>query len=249
MGGSSDNPTWTDEARRQLVKMRRGKGRPAGWARVAKALGYRQSECKAELARIVQDRLDELPGSNQITFRAILDRLKQSRFADDRDIQNERVGKLGGTPETCAKVKPDQVIKMLKAGAISRTHWAAAERLCEIMDGFQRAMYAQRSEGIETGRVQGGRSDVVTPLERIGVEGVELFTTAYIPWSKKALVPVIEGRRVTVRELVSALVVDNRSANEVIDLYDLPIDEKRFAEIIRGSLGDLARILKKNKWL
>lgn len=152
----------------------------------------------------------------------------------------------GGTEETRARLKPDQLLRLLRRGKLDQVHLDAAEEIREVFEALTRQIGAKAQNLARLPAGRRNRRPVVQPVECLPPGLWACYVRNYRPWAEIAGATRwrkpgrggVDDLRVRHLALVIEIVVDGRSLGEVAAGLRLRRRDglKIVADILRESL-------------
>lgn len=152
----------------------------------------------------------------------------------------------GGTEQTRARLKPDQLLRLLGRGKLDQVHLNAAEEIRDVFEAITRQIGAKAQDLTRQPSGRRNRRPVVQPVERLPAGLRACYVRNYRPWAdvagatwwRKQGRAGVEELRVRHLALVIEIVVDGRSLGEVAKGLRLRRHDglKIVADILRESL-------------
>ncbi len=129
----------------------------------------------------------------------------------------------GGTEATKARLKPDQLLRLLKSGKLEQSHLDAAEEIRDVFEALTRQLGAKAQDLARQPSGRRNRRPVTQPFERLPPGLRTCYVRNYRPWAQIAGATWwrkpgrggVDGLSVRHLALVIEIVVDGHSLGEV----------------------------------
>lgn len=149
-----------------------------------------------------------------------------------RGRPNKNVPDVGPTPETVAKLQPDQLSALLARGKISPDHERAGRSLHSLTSALQRGMSPVSQ--LQTPSSAGKRKTAKSPLDRLSGREETAWAAIYRPWANIASQTIVARRpKLTLMDLTLRVVESNQKPRGIAAFFEMT-EEQVLSRLIDG---------------
>jgi len=170
-------------------------------------------------------------------------RAHAAAMAELEESIRERQGRLGPTPETAKRLRPDIVVRLYKQGKLVRPEFDAASEIRDARGAIARVLFPSRSmEG--TGNKTRGSFSGTVGLEKLSPDEARLWDR-YVWWSRRYVDCPFDGVFITRLQIILGVVENNLGLSQIEKAMGIRRRHDKGAvimPIVRAALWDYAEV-------